>query len=169
MQVRRTNVQNSVNSGFLAVIERYWYVIIALILATPVILRYLKDANTDGEANDAEEQIKLNAIANLSPITQLTGMNKITTNQGYHKWALSLASNLGTLYASRASWYSVSDWFRAATENDEKVYNILKQVQNTGQKRILNELYFFLIQKNLNEDVIKLLDPELLAKLPLFR
>jgi hypothetical protein len=167
MSVRRTNAQNSVSSGFLAIIERYWLVIVGLILAVPFILRYLKDANTQGEENDSEEEIKLNAIANMSPITQLSGMNKITTNQAYHTWALGLAQHLGTLYSARSSW-NPFDWARSLTENDKEVYDLLKNVQNTGQKRILTELYFFLVQKNLNEDVVKLLDKELLAKLPLF-
>lgn len=167
MSVRRTNAQNSVNSGFLAIIERYWLVIVGLILATPFVLRYMKDSDVKNEINDVEEEIKLNSAQNLSPITQLSGMRKITTNTAYHTWALGLAQHLGTLYSARSSW-NPFDWARSLTENDKEVYELLKNVQNTGQKRILTELYFFLVQKNLNEDVVKLLDKELLAKLPLF-
>jgi hypothetical protein len=168
MQRTTRKTRNSVNSGFLSIIERYWLVIIGLIVGTPFLLRYLKDSSVKNYTNDLQEQIKTNATANLSPITQLSGMNKITTNKAYHDWALSLAKDLGTLYSSRASWYSIFDWTRSLTENDTAVYNSLKQVSNTGQKRILGELYFFLVQRNLNEDVVKLLDKELLAKLPLF-
>lgn len=169
MRQRANNLRNSTNSGFLSFIERFWVVILGLIIFTPVLLRYLKDASVKNQTNDAEEEIKLTATANLSPITQLVGMNKITTNQGYHKWALSLSQNLGTLYSNRGKWYDIPSWLRSLTENDKKVYELLKNVTNTSQKRILNELYFFLVQRNLNEDVTTLLDPELLIKLPMFR
>jgi hypothetical protein len=154
--------------GFLAVIERYWIVLVGLILATPVVLRYLKDSQVKNEINDTQEQIKLNASANLTPLTQLAGMNKITTNVAYHNWALQLAKDLGTLYTSRASWWNLWDKLRGATENDKDVYNSLIQINNQSQKRVLNELYFFLVQRNLNEDVMTYLDPEFLKKLPLF-
>ncbi len=165
--LRKTNSKSLVNSGFLDIIERYWMVLLGLVLAVPVVLRYLKDSQVKNEVNDLEEQIKLNDAINLSPITQLSALNKITTNQTYHNWARSLAHNLGTLYQTKGFWSFLDP--KGWTENDQNVYDLLVNVQNAGQKRTLSELYFTLTSKNLNEDVVRLLDDELLKKLPLFK
>lgn len=169
MQVRRTNVKNSVNSGFLAIIERYWLVILGLILATPVLLRYMKDSQVANETNDTQETIKLNVSKNLDPILQQSELNKITVNPFYQNMARNLAHNLGTIYQVRGSWYDIPSYFRGLTENDKKVYYDLVQLKNSGQVSTVSKCYFFLIGKNLREDVTRLLDPELLAKLPLFK
>lgn len=168
MPLRQTNVKNSVHSGFLAIIERYWLVLLGLIVATPILLRYMNDANSQAKVNDAKNENRLNEVANMSPITQLSAMNKITTNSAYHVWAQKIAADLGTLYSARAKWYSFFDFFRSITENDTALYNDLKDVTNPGQKRILTDLYFVLTSKNLTEDVITYLDTEYLKKLPLF-
>ncbi|WP_310560620.1 hypothetical protein [Flavobacterium sp.] len=168
MQPRQNNARNSDSSGFLAVLERYWYVILGLILATPMLLRYLKDSQVSNEINDTEETIKLNTSKNLDPLKQQLELNKITTNLFYQNMARNVAANLGVLYESRSGF-----WFwanpRTWTENDQLVYNDLKQLINSGQVKTVSNCYFFLTGKNLREDVTRLLDTELLAKLPLFR
>lgn len=131
------------------------------------MLRYLKDSQVKNEVNDLEETIKLNVAQNLDPIKQQSELNKITTSPFYQNMARNLAHNLGTLYQSRGgflSWFNPRGW----TENDKAVYDDLKMLINKGQVTTVSKCYFFLIGKNLREDVTKLLDAELLAKLPLF-
>ena len=168
--MRITNLRkNPVNdTGFLALIERFWIVILGLILATPILLRYLKDSQVKHEVNDTQEQIKLNTSQNLNPLKQQTELNKITSNQYLQTVARNVAANLGTLYQSRGgmfAWLNPRGW----TENDTLVYNDLKNLNNPGQVRLVIELYFFLTGKNLREDVSTLLDTELLAKLKFFK
>ncbi|WP_395048385.1 hypothetical protein [Flavobacterium sp.] len=168
MQPRQNNARNSDSSGFLAVLERYWYVILGLILATPVVLRYLKDSQVANEVNDTQETIKLNVSKNLDPIQQQSELNKITTSPYYQNMARNVAANLGVLYEVRGgflSWLNPRTW----TENDQLVYNDLKQLKNSGQVKTVSNCYFFLTGKNLREDIIRLLDTELLAKLTLFK
>lgn len=168
MRARTQRNEPDTLSGFFDLIKKYWIVILGLIFATPVILRYLKDSQVKNEINDQEEQIKLNQSANLSPISQQSGLNKITTNMFLQNMARSLAHNLGTLYQSKPHWWSILDP-RGWTENDKAVYDDLKQLTNSGQIRLVSECYFFLTAKNLKEDVRTLLDTELFSKLPLFK
>ena len=167
MPPRQTNVKNSNQMGFLAVLERYWLVILGLIIGTPIILRYLKDSQVSNEVNDTQENIKLNVSQNLDPIKQQSELNKITTNVFYQNMARNLAHNLGTLYQARGGFWSYFD-YRTWSENDDLVYKDLKQLVNSGQVKTVVSCYFFLTGKNLREDVTKLLDSELLKKLPLF-
>ena len=167
MKVAYTKPNPSNQLGFFELIERFWIVILGLILATPVILRYLKDSQVKNEVNDSQEQIKLNVSQNLSPIKQLEGLNKITLNPFYHKLAFSLAHNLGTIYQSRGGFLSFLNP-RTWSENDKEVYNDLKKLTNSGQIKTVVKCYFFITGKNLREDVTRLLDSELLKKLPLF-
>jgi predicted histidine transporter YuiF (NhaC family) len=165
--VRKTS-QNSVHSGFLALIEKYWLVLIGLIVAVPLLLRYMKDAQTSDTVNNVEENIKLNVSKNLDPVKQQSALNAITTSVFYQDMARNVAANLGTLYQVRGgflSWLNPRTW----TENDQLIYNDLKLLKNSGQVKTVSNCYFFLTGKNLREDIIKLLDSELLAKLPLFR
>lgn len=168
MRVRTQNKNPDTVSGFFDLIQKYWIVILGLIFAIPVVLRYLKDSQVKNEINDTEEQIKLNQAANLDPIKQLVGLNKITTNPYYQNMARNLAHNLGTLYETRGGFFAFLNP-RSWTENDTAVYNDLKQLINSGQVKTVSDCYFFLTGKNLREDVIKLLDSELLAKLKLFK
>jgi hypothetical protein len=163
---RQTNVKNS-NMGFLALIERYWLVLVGLIFATPVILRYLKDSQVNNETNDTQENIKLAVSQNLDPIKQQSELNKITNNPFYQNMARNLAHNLGTVYQARLGFWSFLDP-RSWTENDQLIYDDLKLLKNSGQVKTVVSCYFFLTGKNLREDVLKLLDSELLKKLPLF-
>ncbi|TRX16737.1 hypothetical protein [Flavobacterium franklandianum] len=164
--IRKAN--QPVNKGFFAIIERYWLVILGLILLIPVLFRYLKDSNTKSEVNEVEEQIKLNNVVNLSPVTQLEALSKIEPNQAYHNWARSIAHHLGTLYLNQGNWYDFANP-KSMTENDQEAYKLLAQITNTGQKKILSELYFTLTARNLSTDVTSLLDKEFLIKLKLFR
>ncbi|TRX29649.1 hypothetical protein FNW25_01435 [Flavobacterium franklandianum] len=165
---RNARTQSPVGSGFFGFIERYFAVILGLIIALPFLYRFFQNENTKTEVNEVEEQIKLNNVVNLSPITQLDALNKVSKNQSYHNWARSLANNFGTLQLNQNHWY---DWAnpKTWTENDTDLYNSLKQITNTGQKRILSELYFILTARNLSTDVSTLLDKNLLIKLPLFK
>ncbi|MBF2709248.1 hypothetical protein [Flavobacterium soyangense] len=168
MQPRKISARNSDSSGFLAVLERYWYVILGLIFVTPVILRYLKDSQVANEVNDTQEQIKLNVSKNLDPIQQQVELNKITTSPFYQNMARNVAANLGILYQVRGgflSWLNPRTW----TENDQLVYNDLRQLKNSGQVKTVSNCYFFLTGKNLMEDITRLLDNDLLIKLPLFK
>ena len=168
MNSRNTRTQNPVGSGFFGFIEKNWVILLGLIFAVPLIYRYFQDADTKSEVNEVEEQIKLNNVVNLSPSTQLSALNKVTTNQFYHNLARSLANNLGTLHLNQGHWYDFLNP-KSWSENDADVYNSLRQITNTGQKRIVSELYFILTARNLSTDVSTLLDKDLLIKLPLFK
>lgn len=168
MSTRNIRTQNPVSSGFFGFLEKYGLVLLGLIFAIPFVYRYIQDSNTKTEQNEVEEQIKLNNVVNLSPVTQLDALNKITTNQVYHNWARSLANNFGTLQLNQNHWYDFLNP-KSWSENDNEIYNSLRQITNTGQKRILSELYFVLTARNLSTDVSTLLDKDLLIKLPLFK
>ncbi len=165
---RNVRTKNLESSGFFVFLERYGFVLLGLIFAIPFVYRYLQDSNTKTEQNEVEEQIKLNNVVNLSPVTQLDALNKITKNQAYHNWARSLANNFGTLQLNQNHWYDFLNP-KSWSENDTEIYNSLKQITNTGQKRIISELYFVLTARNLSTDVSTLLDKDLLIKLPLFK
>lgn len=155
------------NTGFLDFIERYWIVILGLLIGIPFMYRYFYDADKKDTINEIEEEIKLVQAANRSPKTQLEQLNKITTNKGYHTWARDIAHAFGTLEQNQNNWWDFLNP-KGWTENDADAYQLLKKVTNTGQKRVLTELYFVLTGKNLQDDVLMLLDKNELMKLTLF-
>lgn len=167
MSARIRQTKNLENSGFFDFVERYWIVILGLLIGIPFMYRYFYDADTKNEVNEVEEAIKLNNAVNLTPQTQLKALQKITVNQGYHTWAWKIANALGTLQLNQNKWY---DFLRPSTwtENDADAYQLLKQVTNTGQKKVLSELYFTLTARNLQTDVLNLLDKDERMKLTLF-
>jgi hypothetical protein len=161
MNSARTRNKPVNNAGFLDTIKEHYLVILGLIFAVPVIMRYLKDAETKNNLNDAEENIKALKVVNLSPVTQQSELNKISKNKDLQSIARSLKHDLGTAY----NWWDYAAW----TENDNAAYKQLKRIKLPIHMRAVVRMYFVLVQRNLYDDVKRLLDPELLAKLPLLK
>ncbi|MFV8389802.1 hypothetical protein [Flavobacterium sp. LB1P71] len=169
MQRQRNSQNNPQNGGFLQILKDYWFVILGLFLVVPFLIRYLKDSNTLITVNNQQEEEKLYKAQNENPVTQLTGLNAITTRVELHDIARNIAFNLGTSVQTKdASW---SSWFnpRGWTENDEKAYNQLKKINYVASRDLVTKCYYFLTRRNLMDDVKTLLDDEYKAKLPLFK
>jgi hypothetical protein len=157
----RTSRKPVNETGFLDTIKKHYLVILGLIFAVPVIMRYLKDAQTKNNLNDAEEKIKGLKVINLSPVTQEAALNKISSNKVLQNIARNLKHHLGTGY----NWWEYASW----TENDNAAYLELKKIKQPKSMRAVVRMYFLLVQRSLYDDVKRLLDPELLAKLPLLK
>lgn len=165
----RNNRQQSTVSPFMEFIKKYWLIMVGVALAFPYILRYLKDAETQDLINKREENEKQLASANQNPLSQLAELNKITTDPFYHNIARNVAVHLGyDIQTKDASWFDFLNPY-GWTENDEKAYNELKKIINSGQKRTVTACYYVLTRRNLADDVKKVLDSDLLIKLPLFK
>lgn len=168
MQSRATN-KNSVNSGFLSILERYWLVILGLIFLIPVILRYLRDSQTKSQINDLQEIEKLLVANNENPFNQSQVLNTITVNPFYQNLARNIAIDLGTnIRVKDASFWNLINP-KGWTENDAKVFNHLKSITNSGQRTTVVNCYYVLTRRNMMDDIKTLLDPQLLQQLPLFR
>lgn len=169
MQRQRTMQNSPQNGGFLQILKDYWFVILGLFLVVPFLIRYLKDANTSITVNNQQEAEKLYKAQNENPVTQLTGLNAITTKTWIHDVARNVAYNLGTsIQVKDADW---SSWFnpRGWTENDEKAYNQLAKITVVSSRDATVKCYYFLTRRNLIDDVKTLLDDEYKSKLPLFK
>lgn len=167
MQTRRQN--NLQNGGFLQILKDYWFVILGLFLVVPFLIRYLKDANTSITVNNQQEAEKLYKAQNENPVTQIVGLNAITTKTWIHDVARNVAYNLGTSIQTKdASWTSFFNP-RGWTENDEKAYNQLAKITIVPSRDATVKCYYFLTRRNLIDDVKTLLDDEYKAKLPLFK
>jgi len=169
MATRQRTVKNSANAGFLALIEKYWLVLLGLLISIPYLVRYYKNQGTIDFANNIVQGEKVLAAQNENPVSQLGEFNKVTSNVYYHNLARNIAIHLGTdIQTKDASWTS---WFnpRGWTENDEKAYNQLRFITNVGQRTTVAKLYYILTRRNMLDDVKKYLDSDLLIKLPLFK
>lgn len=157
--------------GFLDYVERYWLVLLGLIIGYPIIMRYFKDASTKSEINNQEEKEKLLVSASNNPVLQVKELNHVTTNYFYQNLARNVAKDLGTNIATKEAGFWDFKWLNPATwtENDKKIYDSLKQLVNTGQVKTVANCYYVLTRRNLYDDVKQYLDDELLNKLPLFK
>jgi len=171
MAIERNARKPSSNGGFLDIVERYWLVLLGLIIGYPIIMRYFQDAGTKDAINKADEAEKVLISKNDNPVTQLQELNKITTNSFYHNVARNVAKDLGTNISTKEKsffdfyWLNPSSW----TENDSKVYEQLKILTNSGQVKVVVSCYYVLTRRNLYDDVKQYLDDDLLIKLPLFK
>ncbi|RTY69691.1 hypothetical protein [Flavobacterium sp. LB2P53] len=153
------------------ILKDYWYVILGLFLVVPFLIRYLKDANTSITVNNQQEEEKLYQAQNENPITQLVGLNAITSRIDLQDIARNVAFHLGTNVRTKevgffdSSFWSPKGW----TENDEKAYNELKKINYVSSRDLVTKCYYFLTRRNLNDDVKELLDNEYKTKLPLFK
>jgi hypothetical protein len=172
MVVRQRNSSlNSSNGGFLEVLKNYWFVILGLFLVVPFLIRYLKDANTGITINNMQEDEKIIKEKASNPVTQLQGLQAITTRTDLHEIARNIAYNLGTNLRTKEAGILDADWWnpRSWTENDEKAYNQLKKINYVASRDLVIKCYYFLTRRNLMDDVKKLLDEQYKAKLPLFK
>ncbi|TRW98502.1 hypothetical protein [Flavobacterium gawalongense] len=171
MQRQRTVHNSPQNGGFLQILKDYWFVILGLFLVVPFLIRYLKDANTSITVNNQQEEEKLYKAQNENPVTQLVGLNAITTRVELHDIARNIAFNLGTnIRTKEVTWLDSAWWnVKGLTENDEKAYNQLKKINYVASRDLVTKCYYFLTRRNLMNDVKELLDDEYKEKLPLFK
>lgn len=165
------NAKKPSNGGFLDIVERYWLVLLGLIIGYPIIMRYFQDASTKDVVNKAQEAEKVLVSQNSNPVTQLQELNKITTNTFYHNVARNVAIDLGTNILTKEKTFWDFAWLNptAWTENDAKIYNQLKILNSSGQVKTVSLCYYILTRRNLMDDVKQYLDSAELNKLPLFK
>lgn len=170
MQNRQRTQTNGENS-FLNMLQRYWFVLLALILGIPYLIRYYKNQAVTDIVNDVVQDEKEIVAQNQNPVTQLQGLNKITTRVDLQTIARNVAYNLGTsIRTKEVTPLSLAWWNpKGFTENDEKTYNQLKKINYASSRDLVAKCYYFLTRRNMFDDVRELLDDEYKAKLPLFK
>lgn len=171
MQRVRQPRNTSQNGGFLQTLQDYWLVILGLFLVVPFLIRYLKDANTSITVNNQQEAEKLYKSQNENPVTQITGLNQITSRIDLQDIARNVAFHLGTDIRNKETSFLDSAWWnpKGWTENDEKAYLELKKINYPESRDLVVKCYYFLTRKNLLDDVKRLLDDEYKQKLSLFK
>lgn len=156
---------------FLDTLQKYWFVLLALVLGVPYLIRYYKNQAVNDIVNNVVQDEKEIVAQNQNPTTQLAGLNKITTNIQLQTIARNIAYNLGTsIRTKEVTWTSPAFWNpRGMTENDEKAYNQLKKINYVKSRDLVAKCYYFLTRRSMFDDVRELLDEEYKAKLPLFK
>ncbi|MGL3000507.1 hypothetical protein [Flavobacterium sp. RSSB_23] len=149
-------------------LQKYWIVILGLIIAVPWIQNYLEEMKTKNQndklENDVEKietkkavekEIKL--LDNKNPLTQKQKRLKITGSS--ELWAASekLASDFGFAIQDSGDWWDFAKP-RKWTENDESIRNTLLKYRNYFS--ILEKLYFQVDtdSRSLRADILKYLD-----------
>lgn len=167
----RVQNKNAPQNSFLETLKNYWFVILAMILAVPYLIRYYKNQAVTDIANNVVQDEKEIVAQNQNPTTQLAGLHKITTRTDLHDIARNVAHNLGTSIRNKeTSWDSMAFWNpKGWTENDEKAYNQLAKINYVSSRDLVAKCYYFLTRRDLFKDVKDLLDDEYQAKLKLFK
>jgi hypothetical protein len=167
------NIRNksAPNASILETLQKYWFLLLVIILGIPYLIRYYKNQAVTDIVNDVVQNEKEIVAQNQNPTTQLQGLNKITTRIDLHEIARNIAYNFGTSVRTKEttimnlSWWNPKGW----TENDEKAYNQLKKINYASSRDLVAKCYYFLTRNNLYDDVKNLLDEEYRSKLPLFK
>lgn len=130
-------------------ILKYWYIILLLVLAFPIGLKLLKEQKTTPKSNKDASTDYFNKIG--VPEHKRGVLDALT---------MQIAHNLGTSY----SVFSFRHW----TENDLKIYELLKNVSQQDFEHI-KQLYFKVYAKgrNLNSDLASMLDDKYYSQLKL--
>lgn len=132
------------------------FLIIVIIVAFP-LYRYIQSQLLLNELKNEDIQLEKKKVALSNPSEKSKIIAKITTRPDLIEASQSLAHHLGTKYG----WYNPKSW----TENDKKVYDILKyQIRNL---KILSKLYYEVDapNRNLKDDVYSYLDSAQLKNL----
>lgn len=170
MAIDRNNKKPLQTGGFLATVERYWLVLLGLIIGYPIIMRYFQDASTKDIINKQEENEKVLASVVQNPVTQLNELKKITSNTYYHNIARNIAVAFGTdVLNKEAGFLTWATSWGSWVEDEEKAYLNLLAITNTGQQKVIVQLYYVLTRRDLNYDVKKYMSDDYLNKLPLFK
>ncbi len=126
-------------------ITKYWYLLVIAVLFAVVALKKKKVSvsNKDEESDRVLDNARI---------------RDQVAKDYYSNIALQLAQNLGTAYP----WYDPRSW----TENDQKVYELLQDL-NAKDFQVISSLYFEVYAKgqNLSEDLAKTLDSKLYSLL----
>lgn len=170
MTSRFKNTPTSSNK-FLDMLQKYWFILLAIILGIPYLMRYYKNQAVTDIVNDVVQDEKEIVAQNQSPVTQLAGLNKITTRIDLQTIARNVAYNLGTSIRTKEVTPLNLAWWnpKGMTENDEKTYNQLKLINYASSRDLVAKCYYFITRRNMFDDVRELLDDEYKAKLPLFK
>jgi hypothetical protein len=154
-------------------LEKYWLVILGLIIAVPWIKNYLAEMEAknkkDALENVVEEKEKIyesnkeiKLLENKNPLTQKEKRLKITGSS--ELWAASekLAHDFGVKYSDAGNWYDFLKP-RGLTENDESIRNTLLKYRNYFS--IIEKLYFQVDtnSRSLRADILKYLDQKELS------
>jgi hypothetical protein len=168
--MRPTNKTPQQNN-FLESLKKYWFVVLAFLLAIPYLIRYYKNQAVNDIVNNVVQDEKEIVAQNQNPTTQLAGLHKITSRVDLHEIARNVAYNLGTsIRTKEVSWTDPAYWNpKGWTENDEKAYNQLAKINYVSSRDLVAKCYYFLTRRDLFKDVRELLDEEYRAKLKLFK
>lgn len=157
--------------SFLEMMEKYWFIILGLVLAIPYLIRYYKNQAVADLVNNVELDEKQIVSQNKNPITQIAGLNAITSRVDLQTIARNVAFNFGTSIRTKevgvfdSAFWNPKGW----TENDEKAYNQLKKINYVESRDLVAKCYYFLTRRNLFDDVRDLLDEQYKSKLTLFK
>jgi hypothetical protein len=153
---------NNVLIQVLEFLKKNWFLIVACVMAYPMLKRYMDDQAQKTKENTADNAKVDSYVINQNPLTQQQRRDKITTRKDIQKDATLLAHHLGTKYSDAGtSWFGQllgkldpKGW----TENDKEVRTILiKERLNIAK---LEALYYRTEtnSRNLRADVLNYLD-----------
>lgn len=150
----------------MGVIRTHWLLLLAVILALPLIIGYLKKAIDSLRImfarQNAETAQELAEVANQNPEVQESNADAITPRKDLQQAAASVAADLGSMYMK-------SDWFwwlnpKTWSENDKAVADtLLKYASNYS---VIKRLYYSVYApgRNLQEDLLNWLDKDELKR-----
>lgn len=141
----------------LPILKKHWMLALTLFVLLYFVLRFLLNSifNLNKTTNTKEETVADDILVK----TDLPKNSDVFRE--YKDLANSLAHHLGTKYP----WYDP----RSLTENDEEVFNILRDLTNDDIE-VIETLYFEVYTKNRNlrSDILRLLDKKYLQQLDNF-
>jgi hypothetical protein len=156
-------------------LEKYWLVIGGILIAFPLLKRYLakqQELGLEQQKTLLLDNIKQNTqivketkfYNNLDPKLQLTSRQKITAAK--ELWAIStkIANDFGVIYSDDNGFFDFLNP-RGWTENDKAIADTLIKYRNYFDK--LEKLYFEVDtnSRNLRKDILKYLDAGELKRL----
>lgn len=130
-------------------LKENWYVLLGIILVYPFITSYMRRQEAKDKVRATKDQLEALEVINSNPNLLSQELQKITMDVTIHVAAQEIYHHLGYAYA----WYDPRRW----TENDEAVFNILKQYAYIPDELI--QCYFVVSKgRHLRSDLVKVLD-----------
>jgi len=152
--------------------KKNWFLIVACVMAYPMLKRYMDDQAQKTKENTQENQKKDSYAINQNPLTQQQRRDKITLRKDIQKDAALLAHHLGTKYSDVGTdWLASIKGFldpKGWSENDAEVRTIL--IKERLNFAIIEKLYYTTEtnSRNLRSDILKYLDPKELKEVQKF-